>query len=239
MYCIANTMIWPAIPQAKANRLYWLGRYAERVYVSLHLLRRYADRMIEGDTGNCHGDEYCRLLNVPAPSGPEEEFSREFMYDVRNPASIMSSITAANDNAVLLRDEIKSETLAYLQMSLAHIRRCADSGHTNINDLQPLTDHMLSFWGSVDSRSMNPRARCLMRIGKLIEDLDLYTRFEYPAYRLREFGDELAVLGELEPLIYDHEQARRLKDLRTDSREPVDESTKWAVLDAVNRLVTL
>ena len=36
------------IPANKANRLYWLGRYTERVYISLHLLRRYYDRMIDG-----------------------------------------------------------------------------------------------------------------------------------------------------------------------------------------------
>ena len=36
------------IPANKANRLYWLVRYTERVYISLHLLRRYYDRMIDG-----------------------------------------------------------------------------------------------------------------------------------------------------------------------------------------------
>ena len=35
------------ISATKANRLYWLGRYAERVYISLHLLRRYYDKMTE------------------------------------------------------------------------------------------------------------------------------------------------------------------------------------------------
>lgn len=27
----------------KANQLFWLGRYVERVYLSLHLMRRYYD----------------------------------------------------------------------------------------------------------------------------------------------------------------------------------------------------
>lgn len=36
------------ISAMKANRLYWLGRYTERVYTSLHFLRRCYDRMIDG-----------------------------------------------------------------------------------------------------------------------------------------------------------------------------------------------
>ena len=30
-----------AISDTKANRLFWLGRYAERAYLSIHFLRRY------------------------------------------------------------------------------------------------------------------------------------------------------------------------------------------------------
>lgn len=33
----------------KANRLFWLGRYAERVYIALHLLRKHFDLMIDED----------------------------------------------------------------------------------------------------------------------------------------------------------------------------------------------
>ena len=36
------------ISAAKANRLYWLGRYEERVYLTLHLLRKCYDKMIDG-----------------------------------------------------------------------------------------------------------------------------------------------------------------------------------------------
>ena len=36
------------ISAAKANRLYWLGRYAERAYLNLHLLRKYYDKTIDG-----------------------------------------------------------------------------------------------------------------------------------------------------------------------------------------------
>ena len=45
-------MTFNAISANKANRLYWLGRYTERVYLSLHFLRRYYDQMIDGHPQN-------------------------------------------------------------------------------------------------------------------------------------------------------------------------------------------
>ena len=36
------------ISAAKANRFYWLGRYVDRVYMTLHLLNKCYDRMIDG-----------------------------------------------------------------------------------------------------------------------------------------------------------------------------------------------
>ena len=32
----------------KANSLFWLGRYEERVYITLHLMRKCYDKMIDG-----------------------------------------------------------------------------------------------------------------------------------------------------------------------------------------------
>ena len=43
------------ISATKANSLYWLGRYEERVYITLHLLRKCYDKMIDltMDTSRC------------------------------------------------------------------------------------------------------------------------------------------------------------------------------------------
>ena len=35
----------------KANSLFWLGRYEERVYITLHLMRKCYDKMIDGNGG--------------------------------------------------------------------------------------------------------------------------------------------------------------------------------------------
>ena len=42
------------ISASKANQLYWLGRYQERVYMTLHLMRKCYDQMIDGNPESYH-----------------------------------------------------------------------------------------------------------------------------------------------------------------------------------------
>ncbi|MCD7803222.1 MAG: alpha-E domain-containing protein [Clostridiales bacterium] len=52
------------------DRLYWLGRYSERVYTSLRLFAKSYDDML--DKGDTYG-ELCRSLEIPNiyPHGAE------------------------------------------------------------------------------------------------------------------------------------------------------------------------
>lgn len=137
------------ISAIKANRLYWLGRYTERVYISLHLLRRYYDKMIDGKPKEY--EEYYQKLDISNPYPDKESFRIGYMYDDKNPCSLMSGLTAATDNAIVLREEIMSETLSYIELSLSYIRKSAEKKDDNITDLQPITDYLLAFWGSFES----------------------------------------------------------------------------------------
>lgn len=172
-----------AISAIKANRLYWLGRYTERVYISLHLLRCYYDKMIDGEPKEY--EEYYQKLDTSNPYPDMESFRMGYMYDDKNPCSLVSGLMAANDNAIVLREEIMSETLSYVELSLAYIRKSAEKKDGNITDLQPITDYLLAFWGSVDERVFDERVRNFLRIGKLVENMDMHIRFDYPfiAYR--------------------------------------------------------
>ena len=98
------------ISATKANRLYWLWRYAERVYISLHLLRRYYDKMIDGLPEDYEG--FYEKLDANNPYPDMESFRLGYMYDDKNPCSLISGLTAAYDNAVVLREEITSETFS-------------------------------------------------------------------------------------------------------------------------------
>ncbi len=184
-------MVCNVITADKANRLYWLGRYAERVYISLHLLRRYHDKVIDGDIANL--SEYYSNLGVESTdeSLDSELFQLSQLYSPVESCSILSSVVSANDNAIVLRREITSESLSYIQMSLSLINHCSVMGEKNITLLQPVTDYMLAFFGSIDERVFDPYVRNYLKIGHYVENIELHLRFHYPFFRIEEVFESL------------------------------------------------
>ena len=68
------------ISPAKANHLYWLGRYAERVSAQMHFLRHHYDLCLdEGHEDAIH--DYCNKLNLPACSRDRDAFLDEHSAD--------------------------------------------------------------------------------------------------------------------------------------------------------------
>ncbi len=162
----------------KANRLFWLGRYAERVYMTLHLLRKCYDKMIDGEPSDY--EDFWKKLDAQEIYKEPEEFTFGMMYDENNVNSILSSLIHALDNAILLREDLTSETLSFIEMSISYIKNCKMKGVTNITELQPVTDWMLAFWGSCEERVVNSNEMNMMLVGKYIEKMDLCLRFSYP-----------------------------------------------------------
>lgn len=161
----------------KINNLYWLGRYEERVYMTLHFMHKCYDKMIDGDP-----DDYMDLwhkLDLSGKYATKEEFTLGMLYDENNPTSLVSSQRSAMDNAILLREDILSETLSYLEMSTALLRRCKAEGQVNLVFLQSIIDWSLAFWGSAEQRTQNYRVLTIMLLGRHVELIDLFIRFGY------------------------------------------------------------
>lgn len=227
-----------AIPATKANRLFWLGRYVERVYLSLHLLRRCYDKMIDGDAHDF--EAYYRTLDIGTePTGTTDVHLAQ-LYDENNPCSLLSGLERANDNAIVLREEITSESLSYVQMSLSCIRQCARTCERNITVLQPVTDYLLAFFGSIDERVFDDRVRGFIKMGKLIEHIDLHIRFNYPFFRIDEAYASLKRCMQEEMSVLDPIVLQRLDEQMNESAyEGHDATYKNTVLHLLNHVARL
>ncbi len=232
-------MVCNVITADKANRLFWLGRYAERVYISLHLLRRYYDKVLDGNLSDLK--EYYRFLNVDSMGADEESEECQYsqLYDKSNCCSIATSLDLTNDNAIVLRRDITSESLSYIQMSQALLAECAAVVERNITKLQPITDYMLAFFGSIDERMFDDRIRLFLKIGRLIENLDLHVRFNYPYFRIEEaFLSLKEHISRSESGVVDQFAMESLSELISEDRyEPDDLEYKERVLNNLNILI--
>lgn len=157
----------------KTNRLYWLGRYSERVYTTLKLYGHRFDLMIE------HGEEsyaeFCKSLDIPNIYPSEEVFKKNYPFSHDDPNSIITNLRRAYDNAIELREEIGSETLAYIQLCIYEMNKAAES-EAPLMEFQHIIDWLLAFMGIVDDQIEDDNTRSIIKLGKRVERIDLYAR---------------------------------------------------------------
>ena len=157
----------------KLDSLFWLGRYTERVYQSISMYREVYDRLIDQDA-DVYKQE-CERMGIPDTFESGADFAWKIAFDTSNPLSIISNLYRAYDNAMIMRDEISSETLAYIHLALAEMKR-AKKSEAPLMELQNVEDLIFAFWGCLDDKVDNEGVRNTVKIGKRIERLDILLR---------------------------------------------------------------
>jgi len=228
MQTLTTKKINSGISSAKASRLFWLGRYAERVYLTLHMLRKHFDIMIDEDK-----DSYivfCTKMGIENKYRSAEDFTKRYLFDLSNPESVINMLERVKDNAMMLREEIMTETLCYIELSIAHMNK-PEVQNRGIEGLQRITDYMLAFWGSIDERIVNNQIRHSIKFGKYLESLDMHIRFDYPFNRIEEIFERMLHPIEKECYICDEMTLLTLKQHLT-----FDDYKNIGVLKLINTL---
>lgn len=159
------------------DNLFWLGRYVERVYTTLRIFTEYYDRMIDKDESAY--EDFCSKLGIPNSYSYKQEFINKFLFDENDINSVMSNILCAYDNAVVMRNELSSETMSYILMAVDALKRGKSSSAPMLK-LQEVFDCIFAFWGCADDYVESETTRNILKFGRSVERLDLYTRFSYP-----------------------------------------------------------
>ena len=205
------------ITTEKANELFWLGRYVERVYTtSMEFFRGY-DRMI--DETDISYPEYCRRVSIPNVYKDKEDFLRSYPFDESNPDSIISNLIRAYDNAVVLRDDIGSDTLSYIQLAIYDMRKAA-LGVAPLIGLQTVVDDIFAFWGCLDDRVVDYSERSIVKAARRIERIDLFLRCGVPADRISFEVNRLQNRIVRTGLNYDQDAIPRLRNMLAQDEVP-------------------
>lgn len=158
---------------SKTGRLFWLGRYTERVYTVLKLTKSIREDEIDG----CEADytEYCRCMGIPAGYANTADFCRRYFFDTNDPVSVASSLSYAYDNAVVLRETLSSDTLAYIQLAMNAMEKATHSTGPEM-ELQWVMDDIMAFRGSCEDTIDEEASRNVIKAGVSLERVDLYLR---------------------------------------------------------------
>lgn len=211
----------------KVDHLYWLGRYTERVYTTARKFTKIFDEMIEKPEGAYK--TYCERLNIPDIYESNSQFIESYLFDKNNPDSLCANMNRAYDNAIVLREELSSYVLSYIQMAVDVFEN--EKSQAPLLELQMVADYILAFWGCADDYVVNEECRNIMKCGKYIERLDLYFRLSYHTKDIERECQKLENRLQKTRLNYDRASLFRLKAL-------ILENPDWetAYLEALENL---
>lgn len=217
----------------QTNRLYWLGRYSERVYTTIRLYSKCYDQMID-DIGE-HYANFCQMLEIPNIYHDKEDFNARYGYDETDPNSIFSNLLRAYDNAIVLREEIGSETLSYIQLAIYAINK-AKISRAPLLELQNVEDNILAFWGIADDFIDSETTRNIIKTGKRVERIDLYGRLKLSAKELKRELHRMESRLMKSGMKYDQDSFENLKSL-IEGKEEYEASDYRSIVDNVESLV--
>lgn len=232
----------PILNANKANRLFWLGRYAERGYLFLHLMRKAYDEVLDVPVGETPiYSDFLKRLDVYIDGTLDTSYQiMDQLYNPETVTSLRSVIECMMDNAIVLRTEIRTESFSYIEICRDLIRAKSVSHDTNITNLQPITDALLSFWGSIQERVYG-RSRTMLMTGKLVEHIDMLVRFDYRYYRIAEAWAALEKFIAEEPELIDQVMLDKIRKALADEEayETHDAEYKNTLLNRLNHLVLI
>ena len=201
----------------QADRLYWLGRYVERVYTTIKMYSKGFDRMIDANPTDFYQD-FCNRMDIPDIYKDMDDFIYRYPYDPSNPDSIISNLGRAYDNAIVLRESIGSEALSYIQLGVYDWGK-AEYNQAPALEMQKLLDHILAFWGIIDDQIDNKEVRNILKAGKRIERIDLYARMGFSQSAISREVHRMLVRVRESGLPYDEEKLTRINKMV--EKEPI------------------
>ena len=202
------------------DKLYWLGRYSERVYTTIRLFGESFDHLIEGEVQSIGA--FCASLNIPNLYSSGDDFVERYLFDAENPDSVFANLTRAYDNAMTLREEIGSECVSYIQLAIYAMNSLRGSENPMFG-LQKVVDDILAFWGLSDDIIPDENVRNIIKVGKRVERLDLYARLKLPQKDILREVRRLAVRISRTNLQYAQADIERLTALATAEKTAFDE----------------
>ncbi len=161
---------------SQQNRLFWLGRYSERVRTTVQFMLEQYDRQLDG-TGMDY-PRFCKDMGIPCIYDSAEDFCRRYLFDAEDPSSIRSSVEAMLGNGMVLRETISTPTLAYLQMAHSAMEMAAHSESPSV-ELQWVIDDIMAFRGSLSDTVESEQSRNIVKSGGIVERDSLMLRLSF------------------------------------------------------------
>jgi len=203
-----------------ATNLYWFGRHLQRIESTMIDVLELFNKVI--DTDKEAGVRYFGHLGIDLEYKNASDFLQQAIFGdhAANLAAIMSS---ARENAIICRPYIDAEafgeTIRLFHLLETQAKTEAKVDYRFIGDALSLINEI---WGIMSRGLLRRKSDQFIRLGKLIEKVDLH---------LRHGRDGR------ESVIYLHNILITAQRIAPEAEMPIDEKDDEANLDAINNLI--
>lgn len=193
----------------KNNRLYWLGRYSERVYRGIVIVRNTQDEALDGEVAEL--DAICAKLGIANIYTSIDDFCSRYCFDRGTNISLISTADSMLGNGMVLRELLGSPTLSYLQMAVSAIELASTSKSPGVQ-LQWVLDDIMAFRGSYSEFVSSEKIRNTIKTGASVERVSTMIRFDEELVVLRNEVQKLLCRMEKTTLHYIEENLTYIKE---------------------------
>ena len=136
--------------------------------------------MFDAETDGAEADykDYCLRMGIACRYENTAAFIRSYYFDAENADSVAVSLAHAYDNAIVLRETLSSDTLAYVQMAVTAMELAAKSSGPAV-ELQWVLDDIMAFRGSCEENIEEEINRNIIKSGASLERVDIFLRLGY------------------------------------------------------------
>lgn len=174
----------------KGQGLYWLARYltrASRLSMEVYSALDHGVGLGRAEEGLKAVQEFCDRLNIQASFPNLVTFLQLWFLDRRQNWSVWHNLQRAYDNALVLRDILPLEGFASLREGMNLLDSLT---HPDLMVLREVVQDIYAFWGWFEEEA-ETLAFTLARFGRLVENLDLGLRLDWPRARLEFWQSQL------------------------------------------------
>lgn len=216
----------------QVDSIYWLGRYTERVLTTIRIFMNVYDSQLDSEFD--YG-KYCTNLDIYNGFSSIKDFCLRYPFDMTYPSSIISSMSRAYDNGIMLREIIGSEALSYIELAQRRLEE-AQYSKTPVLDFQKVIDCIMAFKGAVNDSVIDRNIRNILNCGLSLERIDMYLRLSMNKENLGFECRRLANAISYTDLSCDDLTIRKICTELTEEDDFMDSADKMVLLQLIDSL---
>ena len=175
-----------------ATNLYWFGRYLERIEATLLEIVTASDKII--DTDKEAGVKLFKKLEIDIEYKNTKDFLNVAIFG-NHDSNINNLIEYARENAIISRADMYTDAFGSVIELSDLIRRGSHLPQVDYSFLDEVLSLISSIWGKLTRRQKRDTSDYFIRLGKLVEKVDLHLRLE----KDKEFS--LIIMEEIDKIV--------------------------------------